>query len=191
MKPSGILEIFLIGIGLAMDAFAVSVTSGVTLRRMRLHHAMRIALFFGVFQAIMPLLGWWSGRFFSGYIQQYDHWVAFILLAFVGGKMIYEAQVIGADASAPDPLNVYVLFTLAIATSIDALAVGVTFSFLAVDIWQTIAIIGVVTFVLSFVGTQLGKSFGHLFENRLEMVGGLILIGIGTKILIHHLFFGG
>ena len=173
-----------------MDAFAVSVASGATARQMKLRHAMRMAAFFGAFQAIMPLLGWAAGRMFQEYIRDFDHWVAFILLAVVGGRMIREARKLG-DKATGDPLDVFVLFTLAIATSIDALAVGVTFSFPNVDVWHAAGIIGAVTFVLSFLGSQIGKSFGHLLENRVEVVGGIILIGIGLKILIHHLFFGG
>ena len=189
--PAQIIEFILIGMGLAADAFAVSVTSGVTLRKMRLHHAMRIALFFGAFQAIMPLLGWLGGQVFRPYIRSFDHWIAFILLAGLGAKMIHEARKPADDEAATDPTNIYVLFGLAIATSIDALAVGVTFSFLEMNIWQAIGIIGLVTFVVSFAGTQIGKTLGHIFENKLEILGGLILIGIGLKILIHHLFFGG
>ncbi len=191
MPISLLAEIVLIAVGLAMDAFAVAVSSGVTLRKMKLRHAMRIAAFFGFFQALMPLLGWLTGRAFRQYICTYDHWIAFILLAIIGGKMIYEARRSRDEETVSDPLNVYVLFTLAIATSIDALAVGVTFSFLDVDIWQSIGVIGAITFVVSFIGTQLGKTFGHLFENRLEIIGGLILIGIGLKILVHHQFLGG
>ena len=191
MSLARTVEILFIGIGLAMDAFAVSVTSGITLKKMRLPHAMRIAIFFGAFQAIMPLLGWLGGRCFRQYICSYDHWVAFVLLVIIGGKMIHEARRPATDGPAADPLHVYVLFTLAIATSIDALAVGITFSFLDIDIWQAIGIIGAVTFVLSFAGTQIGKTFGHMFENKLEILGGIILIGIGLKILIHHQFMGG
>ena len=191
MTTAQLIEVGVIGIGLAMDAFAVAVTSGITLKRMRLRHAMRIALFFGAFQAVMPLLGWLFGQVFRHFIRSFDHWVAFILLAFIGGKMIYEASKPHDERNAADPLNVYVLFTLAIATSIDALAVGITFSFLDVDIWQAIAVIGVITFALSLAGTQIGKSVGHLFENRVEILGGLILIGIGLKIFIHHQFLGG
>jgi len=179
-----------IAFALAMDAFAVSVTSGIAIRRMRLRYAMRIAAFFGLFQAIMPLLGWLGGQWFRRQICAYDHWIAFVLLGFVGGKMIHEARRLDTESVA-DPMNIYVLFSLAIATSIDALAVGVTFSFLEVQIGAAIAIIGIVTFVISFVGTQLGKTFGHIFESKFEVIGGLILIGMGTKILIHHLFFGG
>ena len=191
MRLTQFIEIALIAFGLAMDAFAVAVSSGVTLRKMRLRHAMRIAAFFGFFQAIMPLLGWLTGRAFRRHSCTYDHWVAFVLLSVIGSKMIYEARRPPDEDSVSDPLNVYVLFTLAIATSIDALAVGVTFSFLDVHIWQSIGVIGAVTFVVSFIGTQIGTTFGHLFENRLEVLGGLILIGIGLKILVHHQFLGG
>ncbi len=183
------VEISLIAVGLAMDAFAVSVASGITIKRMKLHHAMRIAIFFGGFQALMPLLGWICGETFKGVISEVDHWVAFGLLSAIGGKMIYEARKIGNEQSI-DPLNVYVLFTLAIATSIDGLVVGVTRPLMEVQIMHAIAIIGGLTFVISLAGVQIGKRYGHLFENRFEIIGGLVLIGIGVKILIQHLFFG-
>lgn len=185
------LEILIIAVALAMDAFAVSVTSGATIRRMRLRHAMLIAAFFGVFQAVMPLIGWLTAYWAHDIIEPWDHWVAFVLLAGIGGKMFWEAGQKDEDEDEPytNPLNVWVLFTLAIATSIDALAAGVTFSFLAMPIAWSVTIIGVVTFVLSLLGTWIGKRFGHFFEHKLEMLGGLILIGIGLKILIEHTLF--
>ena len=185
------LEIIFIGVGLAMDAFAVSITSGIVIKNMRLRHAMRIALFFGGFQALMPILGWLGGTTFSGYIKQYDHWVAFVVLVFIGGRMIYESFKLQEVEKSFDPRNLSVLFVLAVATSIDALAVGVTFSFLDVRIWHAAGVIGVITFVISYAGTRIGQRFGHFLENKIEVLGGVILIGIGTKILIEHLFFGG
>lgn len=178
-----------IALGLAMDAFAVSVTSGVTIKHLRVRHAMLIAFFFGAFQAIMPFLGWLGGRWARNYIGAYDHWIAFLLLVAIGGKMIWETRIQKTEENAPDPLRISILFLLAIATSIDALAVGVTFSFLDVSIIGPVAIIGAVTFVLSFAGTYIGDIFGHLFEDKLEIAGGVILIGIGTKILLEHTVF--
>jgi len=178
--------IILIALGLAMDAFAVSVSSGFTARSLKLRHAMRIALFFGGFQAIMPIIGWLAGSRLRGFITGVDHWIAFGLLFAIGVKMIYESRKIGKEKTA-DPLNLYILFLLAVATSIDALAVGISLSFIDVAIITPSVIIGIVTFVLSFIGVYTGKKFGHFFESRLEVAGGIILIAIGTKILVEHL----
>lgn len=180
-------QIIVIAIGLAADAFAVSVSSGAIIEKLRLRHAMRIALFFGFFQGIMPWIGWKVGNLASELIRSVDHWLAFSILCFIGGKMIYESRKLEEDIEKSiDPLNIYVLFTLAIATSIDALAVGVTFSFLNVSIVEPIIVIGVITFIFSLAGTYIGEFFGHVFEDKIELAGGLILIGIGTKILIEH-----
>lgn len=186
------IEIIIIGIGLAMDAFAVSVSSGVSIKKMHLKHAMLMAAFFGGFQAIMPILGWSGGIFFRDHIQSVDHWIAFGLLTLIGAKMIYESTKLkDDDKKQSDPHNIYILFTLAIATSIDALAVGITFSCLNYNIWEAAVLIGIITFVISFIGAQLGKKIGHhLGENKIEILGGLILIGIGVKILIEHLMEG-
>jgi len=182
-----ILNLLLISVGLGMDAFAVSVTSGVAIRRMHLRHALLIAGFFGTFQAFMPFIGWHLGGMAAGLIGEFDHWIAFGLLLLIGGKMILEAVGDSGGEEPRDPLNLYVLFVLAIATSIDALAVGITFSFLNVPIYTPILIIGVVTFVMSVAGAYIGNRLGHAFnEKALEVAGGLILIGIGTKILLEH-----
>ncbi len=181
-------SILIIAVGLALDAFAVSVGSGIAIRQMRLRHAMRIAVFFGIFQAVMPILGWAGGFFARAWIADYDHFIAFGLLAFIGSKMILDALRHGEEKTF-NPLDIYVLFTLAIATSIDAFAVGLTLSLLNVHIIGPALIIGLVTFLLSLGGVYLGDRIGHLFENKLEITGGLILIGIGAKILIQHLFF--
>lgn len=184
------IQFILIGLGLAMDAFAVSLTSGVAIRNMHIKHALRIGLFFGVFQAVMPYIGWKIGNIATNYIQAYDHWIAFVLLAGVGGKMIYEAFIFEKEERESDPLNIYVLFILAIATSIDALVIGVTFSVLDIAIIAPIIIIGIITFIMSFAGTYIGNSFGHKFdEKKVEITGGAILILIGLKILIQHLYF--
>ena len=181
------LQIIFIAVGLAADAFAVSVSSGAIIEKLRLRHAMRIALFFGFFQGIMPWIGWKVGSLASELIRSVDHWLAFGMLCFIGGKMIYESRKLEEEIEKTiDPLNIYILFTLAIATSIDALAVGITFSFLSVSIVEPIIVIGVITFFFSLIGTYIGEFFGHVFEDKIELAGGLILIGIGTKILIEH-----
>ncbi len=184
-----ILEVILIGLGLSMDAFAVSLTSGFAINNLKIKHACTIAFAFGLFQAVMPLIGWLAGTTLKSYITSVDHWIAFGLLLFIGGKMIYEAHVIDEAEKNTDPLNIVVLLTLAIATSIDALAVGITFAFLKVTIFGPAVIIGMITFVICFAGVYIGKRFGSLFEKKMEIFGGIVLITIGLKILIEHLFF--
>lgn len=184
--------IILIALALAMDAFAVSITSGVTICKMKLHHSLRIAAFFGFFQALMPVFGWSIGRFAANFVKTFDHWVAFGLLAIIGGKMIYESFVLDAERKdKTDPLNLYILFTLAIATSIDAAAVGISLSFLDVSIIAPAIIIGMITFATSFMGTWIGQKCGDVFGDKIEIAGGIVLIGIGCKIVIGHLFFNG
>lgn len=170
-----------------MDAFAVSITSGLTMETFRIKSALRISLFFGGFQAIMPVIGFFAGLNIRRYITEIDHWIAFGLLVLVGSKMIYESLFNHENAEKMDPDNVSTLLVLAIATSIDALAVGLSLSFLQEGILTAAAIIGAVTFIISFIGVAIGKHTGRLFGNRIEILGGLILIGIGTKILIEHL----
>jgi len=177
-----------IAVGLAMDAFAVSVVSGSVFKELHIKHALRMALFFGVFQAIMPLLGYASGNLFTGTIAACDHWIAFVLLGAVGTKMIYESFKFRKVGEKPkDPSSLTVLLMLSIATSIDALAVGVTLSLITTSIMAAVMVIGIITFGLSYAGFELGKRIGHFFENKIEIAGGLILIGIGIKILITHL----
>ena len=186
-----LITVILLGLALAMDAFAVSLSTGATMCKMHLRHALRMAGFFGAFQAIMPIAGWSAGRLAADLIQAYDHWVAFFLLSIIGGKMIYEA-VWGEkdeDEEKKDPHNVYLLLTLAVATSIDAAAVGISLSFLHVAIVLPSIIIGVITFFVSLLGTSIGCKAGSLFGSKIEILGGLVLIGIGAKILIQHLFF--
>lgn len=185
MQP---ITILLIAIGLAMDALAVSISSGIAMKRLKINHAVTIAAFFGSFQAIMPLIGWLAGLGTRDFISEVDHWVAFGLLSLIGCKMIYKSTKMDPSKKILEPMNLYVLLALSVATSIDALAVGVTFAFIDVLIISPIIIIGVVTFVLSFIGVCVGDRVGHLFENKIEILGGLILIAIGTKILIDHLF---
>jgi len=176
-----------IALGLAADAFAVSITSGLAIKQLRIGHALRIALFFGSFQAAMPVVGWFAGLTLTYVISGIDHWIAFGLLTFIGSKMIYESTKMGSGERAPNPLDPYVLLMLSLATSIDALAVGVSFAFLKVTVLTPALIIGVVTFDLSFLGVYVGDKLGHFFERKIEMAGGFILIGIGAKILIQHL----
>ena len=181
--------IIIIAIGLAMDAFVVSIVSGSAYKQLHVRHALRMALFFGAFQAFMPLIGSLAGLTLREHISRYDHWIAFGLLAAVGGKMIYESFKIKSVEENPDPSNIFVLLVLSVATSIDALAVGITLSLIAGSIIVAVIIIGLITFVLSYLGVYIGKRFGHFFESKMEALGGVILIGIGTKVLIEHLFF--
>jgi len=183
------LTIIIIAVGLAMDAFVVSIVSGSAYRQLHVKHALRMALFFGAFQAFMPLIGSLAGLTLREYIAHYDHWIAFGLLVAVGGKMIYESFKIKSVEENPDPSNIFVLLVLSVATSIDAFAVGITLSLLAGSIVVAVIIIGLITFILSYLGVYIGKRFGHFFESKIEALGGIILIGIGTKVLIEHLFF--
>jgi len=182
-----LITILFIAFGLAMDAFAVSVTSGVTLKQERVNNALRIGLHFGAFQAFMPLIGWLAGLKLKDFIAGVDHWIAFGLLSLIGGKMIWESMKMGSGGKPANDLTPLVLLSLSVATSIDALAVGVSFAFLKVGIVVPILVIGLVTFVLSFLGVMVGNKIGHFFERKIETLGGLILIGIGIKILIEHL----
>ena len=184
---SDLLSLVLIAIGLSMDALAVSITSGITINCLKIRHAFRIAFLFGLFQALMPVLGWLAGIGLKQYVESYDHWIAFGLLAFIGGKMIYEAIWIKEVEKKCDPLNLMVLLSLAVATSIDALAVGISFAFLKVYIITPALIIGAITFAICFGGVYLGNRLGDRLGSKMEVLGGLILIGIGFKILLQHL----
>ena len=186
----GFLELLLIGVGLSMDAFAVAVCQGLCMPRLNLRFALVIALFFGGFQALMPFAGWLLGAQFAGYIQQIDHWLAFVLLAVIGGKMLWEAftededEGDGKDAEKID-LGEYLI--LAIATSIDALAVGISFAALSVYIVPAVSLIGVTTFIFSVAGIAIGHTFGARYEKPATIVGGVVLVLIGLKILLEHL----
>ena len=182
-----IFTILFIAFGLAMDAFAVSITSGIAIKRLRIEHALRIGLFFGSFQAAMPVIGWLAGMSLRGFIFGVDHWVAFGLLSLIGGKMVYESLKMEPEKKETNPLNVYVLLILSLATSIDALAVGLSFAFIKIAIITPAILIGIVTFLLSFLGAFVGNRLGHFFENKIELVGGFILIVMGMKILLEHL----
>jgi len=180
-----ILSVILIGLSLSIDAFAVSVSAGISIRDLKIFHAVRASLFFGAFQFAMPVAGWYLGTAFAVYIQSFDHWIAFGLLAFVGGKMILES--FKGSGSAADIRCFSCLLTLSLATSIDALAVGLSFSILGHGIWLPAAIIGGITFVVCLSGFEFGRRIGPLLEKWAGITGGLILIGIGVKILIEHL----
>lgn len=188
-----LLELFLIAIGLSMDAFAVAICKGLSLKKMSHKNAIIIGLFFGVFQAGMPLIGYFLGLQFKSFIQNIDHWISFFLLCIIGINMIKEALSIIEDAPC-DSFDIKNLLILSVATSIDALAVGVTFAFLSVQITPAVIFIGVITFVLSAFGVKIGHVFGNKYKSKAEFMGGLILIGMGTKILLQHLnvitFFG-
>lgn len=182
-------ELILIAVGLSMDAFAVAVCKGLSMKKLNYRQGFVIALFFGVFQALMPLVGWSLGMRFDQYISAYDHWIAFVLLALIGGKMILEArEKADEEPESFDKLNIWELFVLAIATSIDALAVGITFALLPnTNIWASVTLIGSITFALSFAGVIIGNRFGSKYKSRAELFGGIILIAIGFKILVEHL----
>ena len=187
----GFVELFLIGVGLSMDAFAVSICKGLGMKRLNMKQALVIGLFFGGFQALMPLIGWALGTQLADFITPIDHWIAFILLVLIGGKMLLDAFREGDEEDADEPkdtrLDFKELLMLAIATSIDALAVGITFAFLGVNIVVAIAVIGVTTFVLSVMGVAVGHAFGARYEKGATIAGGIVLILIGCKILLEHL----
>ena len=182
----GILEIFLIGIGLAMDAFAVSICKGLAIKKLNLKKMIIIALYFSIFQAIMPILGYVLGNSFQNIIYNIDHWIAFALLVGIGLNMIKEG-IVKDDEEKNDNISFKTMIILAIATSIDALAVGITFGFLEVNIILSVICIGIITLILSLIGTKIGNKFGDKLQNKAELLGGFILILIGTKILLEHL----
>lgn len=186
------IELLLMGVGLAMDAFAVSICKGLAMRKVNKKQAVVIGLFFGGFQALMPFIGWLLGSQFESYITSIDHWIAFILLGFIGGKMMVEALKPGEEDEVEvkemdAPLDLKEMFLLAVATSIDALAVGITFAFLDYPIVEAVSIIGITTFCISVGGVYVGNFFGNKYKNKAEFVGGLILVIIGLRILLSHL----
>ena len=182
------LETFLIALSLALDAFAVSVSSGISVPGFGWKQAVKMGIWFGAFQCLMPLLGWALGSGVSRYIEAVDHWIAFGLLAFIGGKMVADALKGGEEAQGGSDLSPRRLCVLAVATSIDALAVGVSMAFMAdVDIRLSAAVIGLVAFGMSVLGGLVGRRLGGLFQRRAALAGGVVLIGIGVKILVEHL----
>ncbi len=184
-----IWEIIVIGIGLSMDAFAVSVCKGLSVRKIKPKHSLIAGAYFGGFQALMPVIGWLLGRQFESLIKSFDHWIAFVLLGLIGVNMIREA--FSEEENQNDSFSPKTMLPLAVATSIDALAVGVTFAFLDVSIVPAALCIGVTTFILSAAGIRTGAVFGARFQAKAEIAGGIVLILMGIKILIEHLFFGG
>ena len=181
-------ELFILAVGLSMDAFAVSVCKGLSMQKMNWRHSLVIGLYFGGFQAGMPLIGYLLGMGFQSRIEAVDHWIAFLLLGFIGINMIRESR--DTDEEHVDPsIGFRTMVVLAVATSIDALAVGVTFAFLQVAILPAVCFIGVVTFFLSAVGVKIGNVFGTRYKSRAELAGGIILVLMGIKILAEHLGF--
>lgn len=178
----GLLELFVLAVGLSMDAFAVSICKGLSLGKIKAKHMCIAGAWFGGFQALMPLIGYFLGSFFAEAITKYDHWIAFVLLVLIGGNMIKEA--FGKEEELNNSMDVKTMFLLAVATSIDALAVGVTFAFLQVQIVPAIIFIGAVTFAFSAVGIKIGSIFGTKYKSKAEFIGGVILILIGLKILL-------
>ena len=186
----GLIELFLIAVGLSMDAFAVSVCKGLAMPKCTFKNAAIVGLWFGGFQALMPAIGYILGAQFQEAIASIDHWIAFVLLALIGGNMIHEA-LDNDEEEADASLDVKAMFLLAVATSIDALAIGITFAFLKVNIIPAVCFIGIVTFIISFAGVKIGNIFGARYKNKAEIVGGVILILLGLKILLEHLGFLG
>lgn len=181
-------ELFIIAVGLSMDALAVAICKGLSMAKMSWRKGIIVGLWFGGFQALMPLIGYLLGAQFESKITAFDHWIAFILLGLIGGNMIREG-VSGDEEKTDDSVSIKSMLPLAIATSIDALAVGVTFAFLSVDIAPAVTFIGVITFVLSAIGVRIGAAAGARFKSGAELFGGLVLIVMGTKILLEHLGF--
>ena len=182
----GFFELLLIGVGLSMDAFAASICKGLGMRKLDMRQGAVVALFFGGFQALMPLIGWLLGKQFEQYITSVDHWIAFLLLGYIGGKMIWDAFHEEAE-DCPAGFDLKELTVLAVATSIDALAVGVTFAFLQVSIGPAALLIGSTTFLIALAGVWIGYRFGSRYKSRATLAGGVILCCIGLKILLEHL----
>ena len=182
----GLLELFILAVGLSMDAFAVSVCKGLSVKKMEPKHALICGAYFGGFQALMPTIGYLLGSQFESMITQIDHWIAFVLLGIIGINMIREAFS-GDEESSNDLLDCKTMFPLAVATSIDALAVGITFAFLNVHIIPAVSFIGVITFIIAAAGVKIGNIFGTRYKSKAELAGGIILILLGVKILLEHL----
>ncbi len=190
----GLAELFILAVGLSMDAFAVSICKGLATKKITLKQMALAGIWFGGFQALMPVIGYFLGQTFAGAIKKYDHWIAFVLLAFIGFNMIKEAlteeksdEGSGEQCDGSECFGVKTMLIMAVATSIDALAVGVTFAFLQVNIIAAVSFIGVITFAFSFAGVKIGNIFGAKYEKKAQLLGGIILILIGLKILMEHL----
>lgn len=181
------LELIIIAVGVSMDAFAVSICKGLSLRSLRPKHILSTAVWFGGFQALMPLIGYYLGVSFADSVADFDHWIAFVLLGIIGGKMIKEAFEKDDECDYNPDFSFKTMLALAVATSIDAMAVGVSLAFLKVDIWTSILVIGLMTGAFSALGVKLGNLFGCRYKSKAEVVGGIVLVGIGIKILVEHL----
>lgn len=180
-----IAEILIIAVGVAMDAFAVSICKGLSVRTVGASHFLKVGLWFGGFQALMPVIGYYAGTAFSDAVCSVDHWIAFILLGIIGGNMIREAFS-GDEEHADSDFSFRTMLAMAVATSVDALAIGVSFAFLRVSIWMAVAFIGIITAVFSMVGLKIGNVFGSRYKSYAELAGGVILVLMGVKILIEH-----
>jgi putative Mn2+ efflux pump MntP len=181
------LELIIIAVGVSMDAFAVSICKGLSLRSLRPKHILSTAVWFGGFQALMPLIGYYLGVSFADSVADFDHWIAFVLLGIIGGKMIKEAFEKDDECDYNPDFSFKTMLALAVATSIDAMAVGVSLAFLKVDVWTSILVIGLMTGAFSALGVKLGNLFGCRYKSKAEVVGGIVLVGIGIKILVEHL----
>lgn len=183
----GLIELIILSVGLAMDAFSVSICKGLAMKKMNWKHAIIIGIYFGGFQALMPAIGYFLGVGFENKITSIDHWLAFILLGIIGGKMIADSLKESEEISYNNSIGLKTMTILAIATSIDALAVGITFAFLKTNLILAVSLIGMITFAISIVGVKIGNIFGDKYEKKAELAGGIILIFIGLKILLEHL----
>ena len=181
----GIAELVIIAVGLSMDAFAVSIGKGLSLKQIKLRHVLSVGLWFGGFQALMPLIGYLLGATFTAVVSDFDHWVAFFLLGIIGFNMIRDSFS-KEEEKHDDDFSFRTMLMLAVATSIDALAVGVSFAFLSVDLWISVALIGVITFAFSAVGLKIGNIFGNKYKSKAEFTGGVVLVLMGVKILVEH-----
>lgn len=181
----GIAELVIIAVGLSMDAFAVSIGKGLSLKQIKLRHVLSVGLWFGGFQALMPLIGYLLGATFTAVVSDFDHWIAFFLLGIIGFNMIRDSFS-KEEEKHDDDFSFRTMLMLAVATSIDALAVGVSFAFLSVDLWISVALIGLITFAFSAVGLKIGNIFGNKYKSKAEFTGGVVLVLMGVKILVEH-----
>ena len=181
----GLTDLFLIAVGLSMDAFAVAICKGLSVKKVSIKHGLIVGLYFGGFQAGMPLLGYLLGSSFAKYIESFDHWVAFVLLGIIGINMIRESRECGEEVN--DSFGFKAMLPMAVATSIDALAVGISFAFMRVQIGWAVSFIGIITFLLSAIGVKIGNHFGLKYKSKAELFGGVVLILLGLKILLEHL----
>lgn len=181
----GIAELVIIAVGLSMDAFAVSIGKGLSLKQIKLRHVLSVGLWFGGFQALMPLIGYLLGATFTAVVSDFDHWIAFFLLGIIGFNMIRDSFT-KEEEKHDDDFSFRTMLMLAVATSIDALAVGVSFAFLSVDLWISVALIGLITFAFSAVGLKIGNIFGNKYKSKAEFTGGVVLVLMGVKFLVEH-----